>query len=124
LNQIRVTCLCPTVGRATVPYFNYGGSPVNVPPFPTRRSSDLERISGGYEVALHIPSSDQYIVWGADSSGNVVSNLTGGIVSGTRERLGTRLKCIHQALNDDGSSFISTTSSVASGSTRHIPYRS
>src|SRR5260370_400466 len=59
-------------------------------------------MSGGYEVALHLPGSDQYTVWNTDSSGNVVSNATGGIVSGTSNALESLEASFHQDLNAHG----------------------
>ncbi|MFL5238544.1 MAG: hypothetical protein ACJ8EL_13250, partial [Rhizomicrobium sp.] len=44
----------------------------------------------------------QYTVWGTDSSGNVVSNLTGGVVvSGTSNALEALEPSFHQDLNGD-----------------------
>jgi serralysin len=61
-----------------------------------------EQISGGYEVALHLPGSDQYTVWNTDTDGNVVSNATGGIVSGSSNALKSLELSFQQDLNGDG----------------------
>ncbi|MFL6837919.1 MAG: M10 family metallopeptidase C-terminal domain-containing protein, partial [Bradyrhizobium sp.] len=54
------------------PQLKYGGSPVVANQFGAWTFIGAEQTTGGYEVALHLPGSDQYTVWGTDSSGNVV----------------------------------------------------
>jgi serralysin len=61
-----------------------------------------EQTAGGYEVALHLPGTDQYTVWNTDDSGNVVSNAVGGIVSGSSVTLESLEASFHQDLNGDG----------------------
>ena len=66
-------------------------------------SSGQEQIAGGgYDVALHLPGSDQYTVWGADSTGNVISNATRGIVSGASSALEPLYLSSTRILNGDG----------------------
>ncbi|MFG3591858.1 Ig-like domain-containing protein [Bradyrhizobium sp. RDI18] len=47
-------------------------------------------------------NSDQYTVWNTDINGNVVSNATGGFVSGTSNALRSLEPSFHQDLNGDG----------------------
>ena len=77
-----------------------------------------EQIAGGvYDVALHLPGSDQSTVWGTDGSGNVISNATGGIVSGTSTALESLEPIFHQDLNGDGTIGIAPIIISAYGST-------
>ena len=62
-----------------------------------------EQTASGYEVALHVPGSDQYTVWNTDANGTVVSNGTGGVVvSGSSSVLEALEPSFHQDLNGDG----------------------
>ena len=59
---------------------------------------------------MHLPGSDQYTVWNTDDNGNVVSNGTGGIVSGSSNALKSLEPSFQQDLNGDGMiGFSSTT---------------
>ena len=80
--------LFPQPGRRRDgPEFKYAGTPVTVGEFGAWTFIGVGQLTGGYDIALHLPGSDQYTVWGIDSSGNVISNATGGIVSGTSSAL-------------------------------------
>ena len=79
-----------------------GGSAVTVGQYGAWTFIGAEQISGGYEVALHLPGSDQYTVWNTDINGNVVSNGTGGIVSGSSNALRSLEPSFQQDLNGDG----------------------
>ena len=57
------------------------GTPVVVNQTPGWSLIGAEQTASGYEVAWENASTGQYTVWGTDSNGNVVSNLTGGIVA-------------------------------------------
>jgi serralysin len=63
-------------GGGTGPLLKYG-SVITVGQYGAWTFIGAEQISGGYEVALHLPGSDQYTVWNTDINGNVVSNGTG-----------------------------------------------
>src|SRR5206468_4121989 len=78
-----------------------------------------EQISGGYEVALHLPGTDQYTVWNTDINGNVISNATGGIVSGASNALLSLEPSFQQDLNGDGTIGVIATAVVieANGTT-------
>ena len=78
-----------------------------------------EQISGGYEVALHLPGSDQYTVWNTDLDGNVVSNGTGGIVSGASTALKSLEPSFQQDLNGDAAIGASLLGYQASDQARH-----
>jgi 20S proteasome alpha/beta subunit len=102
LLQIGSNYFLDPVAGGTGPELKYSGSPVTVGEFGAWTFIGAEQISGGYEVALHLPGSDQYTVWNTDSSGNVVSNATGGVVSGTSNALESLEASFHQDLNGDG----------------------
>jgi serralysin len=70
---------------------------------------------GGYEVAWHLPGSDQYSVWYTDSTGNFVSGI--GIVSGSSYALESLESSFHQDLNGDGVIGVVGTVIEANGST-------
>ncbi|MFG3591849.1 M10 family metallopeptidase C-terminal domain-containing protein [Bradyrhizobium sp. RDI18] len=89
-------------GGGASPTLKYGGSPVTVGQFGAWTFIGAEQITGGYEVALHLVGTDQYTVWNTDSSGNVVSNATGGFVSGTSYALESLEPSFYQDLNGDG----------------------
>src|SRR5262249_8201748 len=68
--------------------------------------------AGGYEVALKATGSNQFVVWGTDSNGNVTSNLSGGIVSGSSSTLQALEASFHQDLNGDGIILLSGSGSI------------
>ena len=88
-------------GGGSGPLLKYG-SVVTVGQFGAWTFIGAEQISGGYEVALHLPGTDQYTVWNTDVNGNVVSNGTGGIVSGASAALKSLEPSFQQDLNGDG----------------------
>jgi Ca2+-binding RTX toxin-like protein len=49
-----------------------------------------------------MPGADQYTFWSTDGSGNFISNLTGGAVSGSSSALESLENSFHQDLNGDG----------------------
>jgi len=55
-------------------------------------------------LRLHLPGSDQYTFWNTTAAANVVSNATGGIVSGTSNAAWQWLEASFpsQDLNGDG----------------------
>ncbi|WKA30777.1 M10 family metallopeptidase C-terminal domain-containing protein [Bradyrhizobium roseum] len=97
-------------GGGTGPLLKYG-SVITVGQYGSWTFIGAEQISGGYEVALHLPGSDQYTVWNTDTNGNVVSNGTGGIVSGASNALKSLEPSFQQDLNGDG--VIGVASSIA-----------
>ncbi|MGY3343467.1 MULTISPECIES: NF038122 family metalloprotease [unclassified Bradyrhizobium] len=95
-------CFNPVSG-GTGPTLKYNGSVVTVGEFGNWTFIGAEQTASGYEVALHVPGSDQYTVWNTDSNGTVVSNGTGGaIVSGSSLALEALEPSFHQDLNGDG----------------------
>ena len=97
----------------------YRGTPVAAGQLDSWTYIGAERTSSGYEVALHVQGTDQYTVWNTDSSGDFVSNGTGGvIVSGTSSVLEGLEPSFQQDLNGDGTIGVpahsSPTSSLAS----------
>jgi serralysin len=81
-----------------------------------------EQISGGYEVALHLPGSDQYTVWITDTNGNVVANATGGIVSGSSTALKSLEASFQQDLNGDGGLGANVLGFWAADQTKHAGF--
>ncbi|MGY3234765.1 MULTISPECIES: NF038122 family metalloprotease [unclassified Bradyrhizobium] len=105
------------VAGGTGPELKYGGSPLSAASLNGWTVIGAEQTSGGYEVALHSLSADQYTVWTTDSSGNVVGNATGGIVSGASYALESLEPSFHQDLNGDGQIGASSTVIESYGST-------
>jgi aryl-phospho-beta-D-glucosidase BglC (GH1 family)/20S proteasome alpha/beta subunit len=99
------------------PEFKYGGAPIVPNEFGAWTFIGVEQTTSGYEIALHLPGTNQYTVWDTDGNGNVVSNATGGIVSGTSNALESLEASFHQDLNGDGVIGIPTTVIESSGST-------
>jgi serralysin len=99
------------------PEFKYGGAPIVPNEFGAWTFIGVEQTTGGYEIALHLPGTNQYTVWDTDGNGNVVSNATGGIVSGNSNALESLEASFHQDLNGDGVIGIPTTVIESSGST-------
>jgi hypothetical protein len=91
------------------------GTPVVANQSPGWSLVGAEQIAGGYEVAWENAGADQFNVWGTDSNGGVVSNLTDGVVSGTSAALESLEASFHQDLNGDGTiGVVAHSSSVIS----------
>ncbi|MCK1393563.1 hypothetical protein IVB29_22765, partial [Bradyrhizobium sp. 1] len=60
-----------------------------------------EKTSTGYDVAWKVAGADQYIIWGVDSGGNFLSNLT-SVESGSSNTIKSFESVFHQDLNGDG----------------------
>ena len=84
------------------PSLKFGGAAVVGGEFGAWAPIGAEQTASGYDVAWKLTGADQYTVWGTDSNGNVVSNLAGGIVSGTSAALESVETSFHQDLNGDG----------------------
>ena len=105
-------------GGGTGPLLKYG-SVITVGQYGAWTFIGAEQISGGYEVALHLPGSDQYTVWNTDTDGNVVSNGTGGIVSGASNALKSLEPSFQQDLNGDAAIGASLLGYQVSDDARH-----
>jgi serralysin len=105
-------------GGGSGPLLKYG-SVITVGQYGAWTFIGAEQISGGYEVALHLPGTDQYTVWNTDTDGNVVSNGTGGIVSGSSNALKSLEPSFQQDLNGDGAIAASLLGYQAADQTRH-----
>jgi hypothetical protein len=88
------------------PELKYGGAPVVtgefvVPGTGTWTMIGVEQTSTGYEVAGHIPGTNEYSVWSTDSSGNYTGNyfMPG---PGNSTALEALEPSFHQDLNGDG----------------------
>jgi serralysin len=88
------------------PELKYGGAPVVtgefvVPGTGTWTMIGVEQTSTGYEVAGHIPGTNEYSVWSTDSSGNYTGNyFEPG--PGNSTALESLEPSFHQDLNGDG----------------------
>jgi Ca2+-binding RTX toxin-like protein len=89
-------------GGSSGPELSYSGTPVVAGQFGSWTPIGAEQTTSGYDVAWKTPFADQYMVWGTDSSGNYISNLT-GVVSGTSSALESLEPVFQQDLNGDGS---------------------
>ena len=91
------------VGGSSGPLFKYGGSPVAVGQFPVELSSGRSKRRADIKSHSVVAGTDLYTVWNTDSSGNFVSNGTGGvIVSGSSSVLKSLEPSFQQDLNGDG----------------------
>ena len=99
----------------TGPELTYGGAPITVGEYAGWSLVGAEQIAGGYEVAWESASTGQFTVWGTDTNGKEVSNLTGGVVLGTSATLASIEASFYQDLNQDGFIGTSTTVIEASG---------
>jgi len=102
LVQVGANFYFDPVAGGTAPTLKYSGSMVTAGQFGSWTFTAVEQTASGYEVALHLPGSDQYTVWNTDANGNVVSNAVGGIVSGSSSALQSLEPSFHQDLNGDG----------------------
>jgi serralysin len=118
LVQVSSNFYLDNISTGTGPEFKYAGTPVVAGEFGAWTFIGAEQTSSGYEVALHLPGSDQYTVWNTDSTGNVVSNATGGFVSGTSTALESLEPSFHQDLNGDG---VIGQTTIAAGAITEIP---
>ncbi|MBR1244217.1 M10 family metallopeptidase C-terminal domain-containing protein [Bradyrhizobium sp. AUGA SZCCT0274] len=114
-------------GGGTGPSLKTNGAPVTVGQFIGVTPIAAEQTASGYNVAWKY-ASGLYTVWSTDSNGNFVSNLSGGVVSGSSTVLQDLENTFHQDLNGDGTVGIPTiemeafgsTSLIQSGSTYHL----
>jgi hypothetical protein len=91
-----------SISSGTGPELKYNGSAVTAGEFGSYAPIGAEQTATGYEVAWKVTGADQYSVWNIDSSGNYVSNATGGDVSGSNLTLRSLETSFHQDLNGDG----------------------
>jgi serralysin len=103
----------------TGPLLKSNGTPVTVGQFAGVTPIAAEQTASGYNVAWKY-AGGQYTVWSTDSNGNFVSNLTGGLVSGSSSTFENLENTFHQDLNGDGTIGIPTTVIEANGSTSLI----
>jgi hypothetical protein len=90
------------VGGGSGPLLKFRGAAVAIGQYPVTFLG-VEKVASGYQIALRINGVDQYIVWNTDSSGNVVSDATGGvIVAGSSSVLKSFETIFKQDLNGDG----------------------
>ncbi len=102
------------------PVLKYSGTAVTLGRFGSWTFIGAEEIGSGYQVALHLPGSDQYTVWITDASGNVVSNAVGGVVSGSSSALESLETSFHQDLNANGTIGIPTIVIESFGATKLV----
>src|SRR5207302_1581686 len=82
------------------PSLKYGGSDFVVTPG-SWTPIGAEPIAGGYEVAWHVPGTDQWSIWTTDSNGNFSGNPV-GVVTATSPTFESYEPSFHQDLNGDG----------------------
>src|SRR5438105_10268288 len=89
--------------------------PVVAGQFGTWAPIGAEQTASGYEVAWKNSVADQYSVWAADSNGNFVTGIVGG-VSGSSSALEALEPSFQQDLNGDG---LIGTAQLAQGALVH-----
>jgi len=104
-----------TVSGGAGPSLKYQGAAVVVGQFGSWTPIGAEQTANGYEVALKVNGSDQYLIWNTDNNGNYVSD-TGGL-SRTSIVLEASEVSFHQDLNGDGIIGVPATVVEAFGST-------
>jgi 20S proteasome alpha/beta subunit len=102
------------------PSLKYSGALVVAGAYGAWAPIGAEQTASGYEVAWKVTGADQYTVWNTDSSGNYISSITNGVVSGSSAALESLETSFHQDLNRDGQIGIPTTVIEALGSTSLI----
>src|SRR5262249_43947992 len=90
--------MSPATGGAGV-QIKYNGAVVTSGLFGAWAPIGAEAITGGYEVAWKLGTS-QYSIWLTDGNGNMTSNST-GVVAGTSSALRAYELSFHQDLNGD-----------------------
>ena len=105
------------VAGGTGPELEFGGVPVVAGQYGSVTPIGAEQTASGYDVAWKVAGTNQFEVWSTDSSGNFVSNITGGLVSGSSSALESLETTFHQDLNGDGVIGVPTVVIELSGST-------
>ena len=82
------------------PQLRYAGAYVAAGQFGAWAPIAAEQTAGGYQVAWQFGTTDQYVVWNTDSSGNYLSQSA--VVSGSSATLRAFENTFHQDLNSNG----------------------
>jgi hypothetical protein len=101
------------VGGGIGPEVKMSGTPIGQSQVGGWVAVGTEAVSGGYEIAWHLPGKDLYTVWNLDSSGNYLSD-TIGAVTGTSATLENLETSFHQDLNGDGVTGVPTATTIES----------
>jgi hypothetical protein len=102
LTEVGNNFFLDNAGSGTGPELKYGGAAVTSGEFGAWTPIGAVQVAGGgYDVAWHNTSTDQYLVWGTDSSGNYQSNPLPA-VSGNSPALESFETTFNQDLNSDG----------------------
>ena len=102
-------------GGSSGPLLSYNGAPVTAGQFGAWVPIGAEQAGSVYQVAWKNGAADQYLAWTVDSSGNFLSQ--GGVVSGASWYAESFESALHQDLNGDGTTGVTTASIEAIGST-------
>ena len=116
LAQIGSGYTLAAIGGSSSVQLKYAGSAITAGQFGTWTPIGAEAVGGGYQIAWHDTSTDQYTVWNVDGAGNYVSNAIVA-VSGSSAVLESFETFFEQDLNHDGTVGLVTTTIAASGST-------
>ncbi|MFC7702430.1 NF038122 family metalloprotease [Bradyrhizobium sp. GCM10028915] len=101
LVQVLSNYFLKPIAGGTGPELSQGGSPAVAGSFGGWAPIGAEQTASGYEVAWKYGTTDQYLIWNADSSGNFTSYQL-GLVSGSNASLEAAETSFHQDLNGDG----------------------
>ena len=101
LMQVGSNYIFNPVAGGTGPELNLNGAAVVAGQFGAWTPIGVEQTATGYEVAWKNASTNQYLVWATDSSGNFTSNIINA-TSGTSTALESIETSFHQDLNGDG----------------------
>jgi hypothetical protein len=89
------------VAGGTGPEVTMSGAPIGESQVGGWVAIGAESVSGGYEMAWHLPNTTLYTVWNLDSSCNYISD-TIGAVAGNSTTIEGLEPSFHQDLNGDG----------------------
>ncbi|MFH1345646.1 MAG: M10 family metallopeptidase C-terminal domain-containing protein [Pseudomonadota bacterium] len=97
------------------PSIKYAGTAIVQGQFGNWTPIGAEQTAGGYSVVMKLGTTDQYIIWSTDSTGNYLSNSV--VVAGSNSMLTSLESGFHQDLNGNGIIGASGTVIEAFGST-------
>jgi|GEM_PF-2194900 beta-glucanase (GH16 family)/20S proteasome alpha/beta subunit len=95
----------------------FAGSAVTATEFGNWTPIATEQTASGYQVAWKYAGADQYLVWATDGDGNLASDFSLGVSSGSSAALEMLETDFHQDLNGDGTIGMPTTTIESSGAT-------
>jgi serralysin len=116
LVQIGVSYFVESTANGAGPELRYGGTALTAGEFGSIAPVGAVQTSTGYDIAWHIPGTNQFTFWTTDSSGNYTSNVV-GLVSGSSFTVESLETTFGQDLNGDGTIGVTSSLIQTAGST-------